>query len=188
MSHHLGQASLCDWRTPAWILERCWAIRGGRGFALDPATSPDNPTHAGEFWTDKGESEDWLPYESVFCNPPWSRKDPRIPPIHWWAAIMWNYGQARPDGHLFGILPASTNAAWFHKYVWPAAICFPRGRIVFEPPPGVVDFEAPSIDTCVFYYGPDRELFRAEFEDKGHVVLPPGRADRVHSIPGLQTG
>lgn len=69
-SHALLSSSRQDWRTPSWFLG---LVREVGPIALDPATSPDNPTRAERFYTrpDCGLREPWVRDGMAFVNPPY---------------------------------------------------------------------------------------------------------------------
>lgn len=167
MHHNLGPG-LCDWRTPKKILDRVRHAFAGR-IDLDPASAPDNPTDADTFLYDGGLECEWHDATNVFLNPPWSRKLGM--PIRWWVARLWDYAQEQ-EGNCPAILicPASVNTQWFHHYVVPAdAICFPKGRLVYDPPPGMESADAPTFDSAIAYYGEDTVRFHKAFRDLGWI-------------------
>lgn len=165
MSHHNQGVGRCDWRTPDWILERVRKVFKG-AIHLDPATSPDNPTNALWTLTEGGLEENWSEAENVYMNPPWSKELGM--PIWWWAARLWSCSQEVPNRDAIALYPASTNAAWFHNYAWDSeAICFPKGRVVYKPPPGFDSDDAPTFDSAIVYFGPNRVRFMEAFGDKG---------------------
>lgn len=166
MSHHNDGVGRCDWRTPGHILDRVRKTFGGP-IALDPASSPDNPTDARHFFTEKGLERTWYPSHDVFLNPPWGKG---TDPIRWWVAkLVDELGAHNAQAVL--VCPASMNAKWFHDYVTLAnVLCFPEGRVAYDPPPGHTSDNAPSFDTAIAYFGPRPMRFRMAFEDLGWIV------------------
>lgn len=170
MSHHNQGVGRCDWRTPEDVLERVRLVFGGP-IALDPCTALDNPTKALAPFTEHGLEVSWLIHSNVFMNPPWSR-DLKLYAWHW-AANMWHVAQDQPNKQMIEVLPASVNSEWFHKWVMPCtAICFPRGRIKYVPPPGYVPSSSPTFDSAIAYWGPAPLHFKSHFEGLGAVMQP----------------
>lgn len=168
MHHNLGEG-LCDWRTPEHILYKVRTVFNA-SIELDPASAPDNPTRAKRFLCEGGLEYDWGGYNNIFLNPPWSRALGM--PIQWWVALLWEYAQDQGigEGQAILVCPASVNAKWFHKYVAPAdAICFPKGRIVYDPPPEMDSDDAPTFDSAIAYYGTEVVRFHQAFSDLGWI-------------------
>lgn len=169
MTHHNGQLSQCDWRTPKWILDGVRAVFGDE-IDMDPATAPDNPTRANRFYTDGGLEKPWSS-ENLFVNPPWS-KLLRMPPLWWWLTLVHQWVEDHPGHPAIVVVPASTNAVWFHDWIFSRAtdILLPRGRVAYDAPPGRPDFKAPSFDTAVVMFGACPEsgaTFREAFDGRG---------------------
>ncbi len=166
MRHNLGPGR-CDWRTPLWLLEKVREVFGPP-IHLDPATAPDNPTGAEVFYTEQGLEQDWSFARNIFMNPPWS-KELRMP-VEWWVARMWDVAQDHPDKPMIATIPASVNSKWFHKYCWSAGgICFPEGRVAYDPPPGEPKASSPTFDTAIVYWGTRRQRFNEAFRSLGEI-------------------
>lgn len=169
MSHHNEGVGRCDWRTPPDILKRVRKVFGGP-IELDPASAPDNPTGALTFFTENGLVREWTPRSSLFLNPPWGRE---ADPLRWWVAKLWDRHNRAPAScnHSILVCPASVNAKWFHDYVvqGAAAICFPEGRVAYDPPPGHTSDDAPSFDTAIAYFGRHAIRFILAFGDLGWI-------------------
>lgn len=126
---HAGTSSgQNSWTTPAWLLEKLYAIFGT--FDLDPASPTHNrktaPVKARVYYTaaDNGLSLPWT--GTVFVNPPYGRglKD-WVAKCHHEAAI----GNART---VIALIPARTDTSYWHQHVaGHAAILFLRGRLSF---------------------------------------------------------
>lgn len=165
-----GQASLCDWRTPDKIMDR---VRMTMGSFHDPCNALDNPTRAKTFWTEGAEHQNWTLHDRIFCNVPWSRKVPGLPSLDDWSMIWADYTVMNQQGRLIAVCPASVNSKWWHENVWAyaTAIFFPKGRIEFDPPPGIVSNGSNMGDSAVVHYGVDAFGFRDHFEDLGKVII-----------------
>lgn len=139
----------------------------------DPCNAPDNPTKAKTFWTEGAEHHDWVPHDRIFCNPPWSRKVPNLPTLDDWSSIWADYAQMNQEGILVAICPASTSSVWWHENIleYSRAICFPKGRIQFDPPPGIVSDSSNMGDSAIVLFGSEMFLFKDLFEDYGHVII-----------------
>ena len=84
------------WRTPPEFFER---LHAEYGFTMDGAGSPENG-----LLPKTSTIEDPLPWDSqrVFCNPPWSDIRPFVElAVHAELAVL--------------LVPARTNAKWFHR-------------------------------------------------------------------------
>jgi hypothetical protein len=79
----------------------------------------------------------------------------------------------RSRGELIGICPVSASSAWWHDNIWPeaSAVLFPRGRIRFVSPEGVVTDDRPMGDVALVHYGPGVGLFGEVMSPHGHVVV-----------------
>ena len=108
-----------DWETPRDFFD---ALDAEFGFTLDPCSSDANAKCA-RHWTraDDGLSKDWSG-ERVFMNPPYGREIGR-----------WVEKAATSGAEIVvGLLPARTDTAWFHDWVYgKAELRFLRGRLKF---------------------------------------------------------
>lgn len=108
-----------DWETPRGFFD---ALDAEFGFTLDPCSSDANAKCA-RHWTraDDGLSKDWSG-ERVFMNPPYGREIGR-----------WVEKAATSGAEVVvGLLPARTDTAWFHDWVYGRAeLRFLRGRLKF---------------------------------------------------------
>jgi site-specific DNA-methyltransferase (adenine-specific) len=92
-----------EWRTPTELFA---ALNGEFGFTLDPARQRERK--CARFFTeaDNGLAQDWG-REHVFMNPPYGAR-----------VTLGAQGQAgRRAGAWSGLLPASTDLAWWHDDV-----------------------------------------------------------------------
>lgn len=161
-----GGPGICDWRTPAHILGFVRDVFD-REIDLDPATNEDNPTYAHAIFTRDGLEKRWVA-DTIFMNPPWSRKL-KLPIEPW--LVKLREADAREK---IAIIPASVGTGWFHRQVWDRfwIVCFPKGRVKYDPPPGIKG-TSPSFDSCLVYHGRHcRESFIHHGMEIGHVVRP----------------
>jgi phage N-6-adenine-methyltransferase len=134
------------WKTPNYIVERCWnvlhglhAVRGS-GFTLDVAASAEN-AKAPCFYTEEEDSlnRSWSGHV-VWCNPPYRK-------IGDWVDKC--VDERVPTGLL---VPSSTGSAWFRDAAENCVAWYLfRGRIRFEPPEGVKS-STPDIDNAYFVF------------------------------------
>jgi len=150
------------WGTPPEILDLVRAVAMTGEIGMDPATSPDNPCRAVQFYTPEtdGLFQTWGYWGLVYVNPPYGRG------IGNWTSKM------RVEGHsgteLIALLPARTDTAWWQADVATAnAICFWRGRIKFVGAAAGAPF--PS---ALAYWGNRARVFERVFADRGWLVRP----------------
>jgi phage N-6-adenine-methyltransferase len=138
------------WRTPDFWFEKLNREYGP--FTLDAAADQNN--HKCLLWLGPGSGKpdalvvDWCNYDGtparVFCNPPYDYTEAFI--AKGWEEVS--------KGHVHSVtfvVPATTDVAWFHKYVWgpmwrsskdyrqgdpEVTLDFSRGRIQFLRPNG----------------------------------------------------
>jgi site-specific DNA-methyltransferase (adenine-specific) len=111
-----------EWETPPEVFE---PLDAEFGFTLDPCATLDN-TKCRSFFTeeDDGLAQDWGT-DRVFMNPPYGRE------VYAWTAKA---REAAARGALVvGLLPASTDLAWWHDDVVAAGaeVRYIRGRVRF---------------------------------------------------------
>jgi site-specific DNA-methyltransferase (adenine-specific) len=112
-----------EWRTPPEVYD---PLNEEFHFDLDPCTTEDNPLGTDYWFTeeDDGLTLDW-DSASVFMNPPYGRE------IYAWTRKACD---ASAKGALVvGLLPASTDLAWWHEDVVGCAdeVRYIRGRVRF---------------------------------------------------------
>ena len=116
-----------EWETPADFMELMVARYGK--FTLDPAASVHNH-QTKRFFTehDDGLTQRWRS-KNVWLNPPYGRGS--IGP--WIRAAINQVHHTRNAKQVIMLLPARTDAPWFHNEVWTWAreVAFVRGRIHF---------------------------------------------------------
>lgn len=111
------------WATPQDFFDR---LNEEFRFTLDPCATPSS-AKCRRYYTPEvdGLKQDWGG-ETVFCNPPYGRE------IGLWVKKC--YDESRKAGTTVVMLvPARTDTAWFHDYVYhhAADIRFVRGRLKF---------------------------------------------------------
>lgn len=109
------------WSTPQELFDE---LNKEFSFQLDPCALPCNAKCA-RFYTpdDDGLLQPWLGLR-VFCNPPYGRK------VGDW--VRKAYCEAQLGALVVMLLPARTDTAYFHDYIYnKAEIRFIRGRLKF---------------------------------------------------------
>jgi site-specific DNA-methyltransferase (adenine-specific) len=109
------------WETPPEVFE---PLNKEFGFTLDPCCSVQT-AKCSKFYTeaDDGLSRDWG-QETVFMNPPYGRE------IYAWTKKARE--SAEKGAVVVGLLPASTDLAWWHAdVVGHAEVRYLRGRVRF---------------------------------------------------------
>lgn len=113
-----------NWATP---LQTFKELDAEFGFNLDPCADASN-TKCKDFYTidTDGLAQNWGG-RRVFCNPPYGRT------IAAWVRKCWEEAQ-KPDTLVVALLPARTDTAYFHDYIYHKAreIRFIRGRLHFN--------------------------------------------------------
>lgn len=111
-----------EWQTPPEVFE---PLDREFGFTLDPCATPQN-AKCSRFFTeaDDGLTQDWG-IERVFMNPPYGRE------VYAWTAKA--KAAAEAGALVVGLLPASSDLAWWHDDVVAAdaEVRFIRGRVRF---------------------------------------------------------
>lgn len=136
----LAKGQNLNWHTPPDLFNQ---LNNEFHFALDAATSEDNPLKTPLFYTeaDNGLKLPW--YNVSYCNPPYSSKNI----IPW--LIKARIEQSNNITSVF-LLPARTSTNWFHTYIYQkpnVEIRFVKGRLKFQ---GAVN-SAP-FDSCVVIF------------------------------------
>ena len=106
-----------DWETPQEVFDE---LDKEFHFTLDVAASPTNAKCADYFTKEQdGLAQDWRGV--VWCNPPYGRE------VGKWVAKA-----ATSKALVVMLLPARTDTAWFHDYIYgKAEVRFIRGRLKF---------------------------------------------------------
>ena len=115
-------SSLTDeWRTPQRLFD---ALHAEFGFTLDPCATEEN-AKCGRYFTraEDGLKQDWS-RDAVFMNPPYGRMIGR------WVGKA--HATCLTGSTVVCLLPARTDARWWHDYVMQGEIRLLRGRLTFE--------------------------------------------------------
>lgn len=106
-----------DWETPQEVFDK---LDKEFHFTLDVAASPTNAKCADYFTKEQnGLAQEWRGV--VWCNPPYGRE------VGKWVAKA-----ATSNALVVMLLPARTDTAWFHDYIYgKAEVRFIRGRLKF---------------------------------------------------------
>jgi hypothetical protein len=113
------QGRTVEWYTPPEMVEAARLVMGG--IDLDPATTRDNHTGATTFYTREtdGRSKPW--YGRVFLNAPYG-----VGLAEWMHKLIKELVSGRVT-QVVCIIPARTDAGWFHTLCgFGASLCFPR--------------------------------------------------------------
>lgn len=105
------------WETPQSFFDQ---LNNEFGFDLDVCALPEN-AKCDRYYTsdDDGLKQKWSGV--CWCNPPYGRQ------IGKWVEKAY-----KADCTVVMLLPARTDTAWFHDYIYgKAEICFVRGRLKF---------------------------------------------------------
>lgn len=124
MNKGLFTSNTPEWATPRDFFQ---PLDEEFHFNLDPCATPDNAKCA-DFYTAEtdGLTQDWGG-RRVFCNPPFGRV------IADWVRKCYEESR-KPDTLVVMLIPARTDTAYFHDYIYHKAreIRFIRGRLHFN--------------------------------------------------------
>lgn len=128
-----------DWETPPDLFAR---LDAEFGFTLDAAATPKNAKCARYFTRDDDAlRQDWG-REVVWLNPPYGREIAR------WVRRAWV--AARYGATVVCLVPARTDAGWWHDDAMDGEVRFLRGRIRFVGAP----YNAPFPSAVVVFRPP----------------------------------
>lgn len=131
-----------DWSTPQNFFDK---LNDEFHFDLDPCADETNHK-CQRFYTREQDGLEQAWEDNVFCNPPYGRE------IGKW--VRKAYEEARKGATVVMLIPARTDTAYFHDYIYgKAEIRFVRGRLKF----GNATCGAPFPSMVV--------VFRAEMEE-----------------------
>lgn len=110
-----------EWRTPPEVYD---PLHREFGFTLDPCSTHENAKCERHFTEqENGLVQDWSAHR-VFMNPPYGRE------VYGWTRKA--RAEAERGALVVGLLPASTDLAWWHDdVVGHADVRFIRGRVRF---------------------------------------------------------
>lgn len=123
MNRALLTSTTPEWATPADFFQE---LDREFRFDLDPCATKDNAKCADYFTKEQdGLAQDWGG-RRVFCNPPYGRELPR------WVRKC--YEESRKGALVVMLIPARTDTAYFHDYIYHKAkeVRFIRGRLHFN--------------------------------------------------------
>lgn len=142
-----------EWRTPPEFFAK---LHREFGFNVDAAATPENAMvgnkgpcgerpalycsrcRIGRYYTaceDGTKREHYGPGDVVWCNPPYSNVEP-------WLRVA---SETARIGALWVLLLApSTDARWFHRFIWDAELNRPRDRVEVRFLPGRIRFIHPD--------------------------------------------
>lgn len=131
-----------EWETPQKLFEE---LNSEFHFVCDICADENN--HKCPVYISKEEdalTRSWAFSGNVFCNPPYGS--------HTKLFVKKAYEESKKiRGRIVMLLPARTDVAWFHDYVWSKAeVRFLRGRLAFEKN-GVKTDRAPFASMIVIY-------------------------------------
>lgn len=139
----LSSKNMC-WCTPQDFFDK---LNAEFGFVLDPAAT-DKTAKCSLYYTPEtdGLSQSWDRGGAVFCNPPYGRE------IGKW--VQKAYKEARGGYPIVLLIPARTDTAYFHDYIYgKAEIRFVRRRLRFTDDDGNAADPAPFPSMVVIYNG-----------------------------------
>ena len=112
-----------EWETPQDFFD---ALNAEFHFTLDPCSTDENAKCEKHYTKEQdGLAQDWKG-ETVFCNPPYGREMGK------WIRKCHDHA-ARGGGTAVMLVPARTDTAVFHDYIYgKAEIRFLRGRLHFS--------------------------------------------------------
>lgn len=174
----LNSSESVDWYSPEAPVELGRQLLGG--FDLDPASSEEaNLTvRARRIYTidDDGLSKPWL--GKVWLNWPGGRNDDDESNASLWTTkLLEEFWAGRTTEAVVLLFNVKTGANWFEPF-WDHALCFPRGRMKFVRPGGIVG-DRPNHYNAAVYLGPQVERFAELFAPLGRIVVPRGSISEV---------
>jgi site-specific DNA-methyltransferase (adenine-specific) len=131
------------WETPPEIFG---PLNAEFRFTLDVCADANNAKAPAYFTREQdGLSQSWAALGSVWCNPPYGRA------IAAWVRKAWV--ESCKGVTVVCLVPARTDAAWWHDYALRGEVRFVRGRIRFVGAP----FNAPFPSAVIVFRAADRE-------------------------------
>jgi len=136
LSRSTGHIQKDLWETPLHIFE---PLMDEFGFTLDPCCTVETAKCNQYFTpTEDGLNQSWYGHVA-FVNPPYSRGN-----IDKWMDKCYNE-HIKNDTKIVALIPVSTSAKWFHKFIWQRnrpEIRFYEGRIKFVGAPYTAPFSS----------------------------------------------
>lgn len=169
-----------EWYSPEPVPALARRLMGG--IDLDPASSAEANRTVGarRIYTAEqdGLGRSWE--GAVYLNWPGGRDENNVSNAQLWVAkLLEEYWSGRTTEAVVLVFNAATSAEWFQPF-WDHALCFPRGRLAFVRPGGVVG-DSPSHSNAVAYLGERHDRFADLFAPLGRIVLPRGSISEVQS-------
>ena len=124
MNNALFSSKSIEWATPKATFAE---LDAEFNFNLDPCATPENAKCADFYTADNdGLAQNWGG-RRVFCNPPYGRA------IAAWVRKCYEESR-KPDTLVVMLIPARTDTAYFHDYIYHKAreVRFIRGRLRFN--------------------------------------------------------
>lgn len=149
-----------EWETPQEFFDE---LNKEFHFTLDPCAT-DQTAKCKHYYTKEqdGLSKDWSG-ETVFCNPPYSKKTKQNPGQEVWIKKCWKESQ-NPETTVVLLIPARTDTKAFHKYIYKKAeIRFLPGRLRFVAD-GVKKGPAPFPSMVVVFRRRDESINKTDKE------------------------
>lgn len=117
-----------DWETPQWLFDQ---LDKEFHFTLDPCCTHETAKCEKHYTPEEdGLAQSWEG-ETVFVNPPYSKKTKDKPGQIDWVKKCYEEGQ-KPGTTVVALLPSRTDTKQFHKYIWwKCEVRFLEGRISF---------------------------------------------------------
>lgn len=154
-------ASTDEWRTPPAFFRQQWERFH---FNVDAAATDANALVRGSglCYCDDGEFHEWYtPEESYFVGRYYTKETNGLDPSHYqagdrvWCNPPYSKGQSAAWVKMFAelrlqgvlsvlLLPPSTDAEWFHRYVWDERLGRPREGVELHLPKGRLHFIDPT--------------------------------------------
>lgn len=155
------------WCTPQWLVDIVRESLGGQ-IDFDPCSNPLSVVGASFTMTaaENGLSRPWDHGLRIYCNPPYSDPTP-------WAEAC--AAAAANNCRVVGCFKSDTSNMWWHRHIWEkaTAVCFPKRRVQFNPPPGV-EASSPDFAVALPFWSPARgeavDTFERAMKKIGRVV------------------
>jgi len=150
-----------DWCTPQSLFD---TLNQEFNFTLDVAASDLN-AKCPSYYTVNCDALR-IPWRgTIFCNPPYGRE------LHKW--VRKSYTASRLGATVVMLIPARTDASYWHKYIFPhAEIRFLPGRIEFEDEYGNKHGRAPFPSAVIIFRPNTSDILPHEASESGWCQSP----------------
>jgi len=169
-----------DWGTPRYLLEEIRRFFGGE-IGLDPCSNGHSIVNASRALSgppggvDDGLLSEWVNYQSVFANPPYSkRKSPLENNLMVWTRKMKE--EAELGAEIISLLKDDSSTRWMQENVLnhAQAICHLSKRVKhIAPPDSGKKTITPNFPSCLVYWSPRLDNirhFRTTFRKLGFCI------------------